>query len=131
MRIHTFIGFPLFGLTLVGCASPTTKPWHLATRDTEYAVRYTPERGAWRERLSPPRGPEVSYSALRGIHVGDRGERIYELTKPQYPHYIENGALVETRVNGKSYEVGFLYRPDHSGIIADISYLPVPDTTSR
>ena len=131
MKTHPFTGLLLFGVVLTGCALPVTKPWHLATRDTEYEVRYTPERGAWRERLSPPRGPEISYPALRGIHVGDRGERIYELTKPQFPHYIENGALVETRVNGKTYEVGFLYRPDNSGIIADISYLPVSTTTSR
>ena len=127
MKRHSFIGFLLFSIALTGCALPAAKPWHLATRDTEYEVRYTPERGAWRERLSPPRGPEVPFAALRGIHVGDRGERIYQVTNPQYPHYIENGALVETRVNGKPYEVGFLYRPDKS----DISYWPMPATVSR
>lgn len=112
-------------LTFAGCALPSTKRWHLGTRDTETSVGYMPHTGVYTIVLRPPRGPNVEYSEIRKIKVGDPGERIYSITKPHYPHYFKQGALVRTDINGKVFEVGFLLKGDKTGIITDISFWPL------
>ena len=124
----------IFGiLTLfAGCTSvPPTADWHRRSAAVgSPKFEYNPFDHGHLATYFPPRGPQVPASKLSEIHVGDSGNRIYAVTRPDNPFYdfAPDLAFVTTSIRGVTYEGAFRYASDKSGRIAAISYLPVPNS---
>ena len=119
--------FLVVPLLIAGCI-PSTADWHRRSALTGSAVPDdNPFAHGTRLIHRPPRGPLVPAEKLSQVHVGGSGDRIDGITHPAVPFYDGDLAFVTTTIHDRTYEVAFLYAPDHSGRIIGISYLPIPN----
>lgn len=80
-------------------------------------MRYNGE--PWGVRYFPP--PQIELSIVKKIKIGDSEDTIRAITGEYPASWMTTGSALLTEIDGKKYEVVYLYR-DRTGYIKDISY---------
>ena len=112
-KIYPILCFVCIASLLSACGViPPTRDWH----PKKPVLQYNAE--PWSVTYFQP--PKVEFSTLKRIRIGDSEDTIRSFIG-EYPAHWNHGSAVLTEIDGRAYEVAYLYR-DGTGFIEGISY---------